>query len=153
MSASAPSPSRPHTFGKERRLVRRADFLRVQGSTFRVTTPSYVLLVAPRPEPNAASLPARLGLTVGKKVGGSPQRNRVKRVFRELFRAWPGQGLVPAGTDLVVIARASAPGLGLAEARQELEKVARLLVKRCEEAHAALARGPAEPHVAARPCT
>lgn len=149
MSADAlPAPSR--TFGKERRLVRRADFLRVQASTHRVATASYVLLVAPRPEAAREGLPSRLGLTVGKKVGHSPDRNRVKRVFRELFRLWPEPGLVPSGFDLVVIARAGAPKLGLAEARAEVQKVARLLAKRCEESLSALAHAPRAPHVPAR---
>lgn len=150
MSASARTFAPSQSFGKERRLVRRVDFLRVQGSTFRVTTPAYVMLVAPRTEPDGHALPARIGLTVGKKVGNSPQRNRVKRVLRELFRTWPPPGLVPPGIDLVVIARASAPALGLPDARREVEKVARLLVKRCEEARAALARAAPEPHVPPR---
>jgi ribonuclease P protein component len=155
MSASAPTHASPSTFGKERRLARRADFLRVQASTFRVSTRSFVLLVACRPEAredgSAAEAgeepPARLGLTVGKKVGGAPVRNRVKRVFRECFRLWPAPGLVPPGFDLVVIARGAAAGLDLARARAELEPVARLLTRRCEEARAALARAGAEPHV------
>ncbi|MBK6462341.1 MAG: ribonuclease P protein component [Myxococcales bacterium] len=152
MSASAPTPAPPSTFGKERRLVRRADFLRVQASTFRVSTRSFVLLVAcrPRDERDAGDVreePARLGLTVGKKVGGAPVRNRVKRVFRECFRLWPAPGLVPAGFDLVVIARGGAAGLDLARARAELEPVSRLLARRCEEARAALARADTGPHV------
>lgn len=32
---------------------------------------------------------SRLGLSVSKKVGNSPQRNRVKRVSRELFKFFP----------------------------------------------------------------
>lgn len=140
-------------------MARRADFLRVQGSPFRVTTPSYVLLVAARLEPEGATLPARLGLTVGKKVGRAPERNRVKRVFRECFRTWPTPGLVPAGFDLVVIARRSAVELGLVAAQAELGRVARLLARRCQEAREALttaraeearvtlARAPTTPHV------
>ncbi len=151
MSASAPTSASPSTFGKERRLARRADFLRVQASTFRVGTRSFVLLVACRPkalgDARVAEPPARLGLTVGKKVGGAPVRNRVKRVLRECFRLWPAPGLVPPGFDLVVIARGSAAGLDLARARAELEPVARLLARRCEEARAALARAEAAPHV------
>lgn len=147
MSASAPLPASPKTFGKDRRILRRADFLRVQGSTFRVSTSHYVLLVAPRPEPNGAELPSRLGLTVGKKVGSSPDRNRVKRVFRELFRLWSPPGLVPTGFDLVVIARMGAAKLGLVEARADVGRVARLLVKRCEEARAAVAQAPHPTHV------
>ena len=45
----------------------------------------------------------RLGLSVSRKVGGAVQRNRVKRLLREAFRAV--QHDLPAGLDLVVVAR------------------------------------------------
>ncbi len=49
---------------------------------------------------------ARLGLSVGKRVGGAVERNRVKRVLREQFsRIQPG---LPSGVDYVVIARPGA---------------------------------------------
>ncbi len=47
--------------------------------------------------------PARLGLSVSRKVGGSVERNRVKRVLREQFAAHAAS--VPQGHDVVVIAR------------------------------------------------
>lgn len=47
--------------------------------------------------------PARLGLSVSRKVGGAVERNRVKRVIREQFV--PRSTAVPAGCDVVVIAR------------------------------------------------
>ena len=46
---------------------------------------------------------ARLGLSVGRRVGGAVERNRVKRVLREQFSAI--QAGLPAGVDYVVIAR------------------------------------------------
>lgn len=47
--------------------------------------------------------PARLGLSVSRKVGGAVERNRVKRVLREQFAALaPG---LPTRIDVVVIAR------------------------------------------------
>ncbi len=49
---------------------------------------------------------ARLGLSVGRRVGGSVERNRVKRVLREQFaRMQPG---LAGGVDFVVIARPGA---------------------------------------------
>jgi ribonuclease P protein component len=47
--------------------------------------------------------PARLGLSVSKKVGGSVERNRVKRVLRERFAEIVHT--LPPGIDVVVIAR------------------------------------------------
>ena len=50
--------------------------------------------------------PARLGLSVSKKVGGAVERNRVKRVLREQFAAIAPT--LPGGIDVVVIARPGA---------------------------------------------
>lgn len=47
--------------------------------------------------------PARLGLSVGKRVGGAVERNRVKRVLREEFARV--QENLASGVDYVVIAR------------------------------------------------
>src|SRR5680860_1900245 len=57
-------------------------------------------------EDRPAGSPARLGLSVSRKVGGAVERNRVKRVLREQFATLaPG---LPGGIDVVVIARPGA---------------------------------------------
>ncbi len=149
MSAAIATAS--SSFGRERRLRRRTDFLRVQGSPFRVTTRHHVLLVAVRPEPEPYMLPSRLGLVVTKKVGNAVARNRTKRVLRECFRLWPIPGMVPPGFDLVVIARAGADALSYREAVATLAKVGGLLLKRCQEAREELAKSRRGPHVHAPP--
>jgi ribonuclease P protein component len=57
-------------------------------------------------EGRAPGTPARLGLSVSRKVGGAVERNRIKRVVREQFAAI-ADGL-PTGVDVVVIARPGA---------------------------------------------
>ena len=47
----------------------------------------------------------RLGLRVGRKVGNSVTRNRLKRILRELFRLQ--QNGLPESCDLVVVAHPS----------------------------------------------
>ncbi len=59
----------------------------------------------------------RVGLTVTKKVGISVQRNRIKRVIREVLRSLKG---IAPGNDLVVIARKSAVNLKYSQARDSL---------------------------------
>jgi ribonuclease P protein component len=51
-------------------------------------------------------VPARVGVTVSGKVGNSVIRNRIKRWVREYVRRHM-EGL-PAGSDLVILARNSA---------------------------------------------
>jgi ribonuclease P protein component len=113
-------------FGRDRRIRKRADFLRVQSGGQRASTPHFTLLVA-------AGLPgpSRLGIVVTKKVGNAVARNRVKRVCRECFRSWPD--FVPEGIDLVVIAKEGAPQLGLAAVRGEGERARKAVLKRCQE--------------------
>ena len=48
----------------------------------------------------------RLGLTVSRKVGGAPTRNRVKRRLREIFRRH--KTAFPEQQDVVIIARRAA---------------------------------------------
>lgn len=46
----------------------------------------------------------RLGITAGKKLGGSVERNRAKRRIRELFRLM--QPKLKGGADICIVARA-----------------------------------------------
>lgn len=50
----------------------------------------------------------RLGITVSKRVGNAVTRNRIKRWVREFARTAPPESWLPAGRDVVVIAKASA---------------------------------------------
>lgn len=120
-------------FGRERRLRSRRDILSVQQRGARVHTPHFVLIVAKGPDAAQAS---RLGVTVTRKIGDAVRRNRVKRVVREAFRLDPT--LLPHGVDLLVIAKAGAPLLGLAALRAEWATVRGLLARRAREALAAL---------------
>jgi ribonuclease P protein component len=84
------------------RLSRSGDFDRVfregrsHGNRF------LVLYAFPRPDPSPAE-PLRLGVSVGRKVGGAVERNRVKRLLREVF--WSAAERLPGGYDFVLVAR------------------------------------------------
>lgn len=120
--------------GRERRIRRRADFLRVQSNGQRATSRHFVLLVCARtPAPGtdeSALAPSRLGIVATRKVGDATMRNRIKRLCRECFRLWPS--FVPDGIDLVVIAREGADELTLDRVRDEWSRARPALLKRCE---------------------
>jgi ribonuclease P protein component len=62
----------------------------------------------------------RLGMAVARRIGGAVVRNRVKRRVRECFRL-ELRRLLPANTDLVVIARIGAGELESAAIAAELK--------------------------------
>jgi ribonuclease P protein component len=59
----------------------------------------------------------RLGLTVTKKVGISVQRNRIKRLIREVLRSLNG---ISSGNDLVVVARKATVDMEYSQAHSSL---------------------------------
>lgn len=64
------------------RLLRRSEFQSCFETGRRYFTKHFVVFALPRD----AREPWRLGLTVTRKTGSAPLRNRVKRVLREFFR-------------------------------------------------------------------
>jgi ribonuclease P protein component len=74
----------------------------------------------------------RLGLAIGRRVGGAVVRNRARRLLREAFRRNRDAG---AGSlDLVIVAKPSLAGRGLSEIEREyrrrIERVAQRRARR-----------------------
>lgn len=67
----------------------------------------------------------RLGVSVGRRVGGAVERNRVKRVMREAF--WELSDRLPESRDFVLVARPDAAELvereGLAGVVSQIEEI------------------------------
>jgi ribonuclease P protein component len=91
---------------KRRRLSRSAEFERVYRQGRSKGNRFLVLYAFPREEDSDGP---RLGLSVGRRVGGAVDRTRVKRVLREAF--WEEARRLPAGSDYVVVARPESLGL------------------------------------------
>ena len=83
---------------KRRRLSRSGEFDRVYREGSSHANRHLVLYRFPRPGDDEI----RLGISVGRKVGGAVERNRVKRALREAF--WSSEGL-SGGHDFVLVAR------------------------------------------------
>jgi ribonuclease P protein component len=94
---------------KRRRLSRSAEFERVYRQGRSKGNRFLVLYAFPREERDAEG--PRLGLSVGRRVGGAVDRTRVKRALREAF--WEEARRLPEGSDYVVVARPES--LALAE--------------------------------------
>ncbi len=106
-------------FPRTLRLLRKTQFDLVFKQGNRVPRKHLLMFV----KPNTLSSP-RLGIATGKRYGKAVERNRAKRIVREVFRRFIRQHL--AGIDLVVLVR---PGRGplrfdncLGEMRSGLKK-------------------------------
>jgi ribonuclease P protein component len=115
------------------RLSKSADFDRVYRQGRSVASRHLVLYAFPRtPGPVSGEgdeAAARLGVSVGRRVGGAVERNRVKRVLREAF--WSLADSLDDASDYVVVARrgsaAAAEADGLEALRGDLEGLLRRL--------------------------
>lgn len=102
-----------HGYPKTARLRRRREFLEVQREGTRRHTQHLVFIRRP-----AIGARSRLGVTVSTRVGDAVERNRVKRLLREVFR----RTRIAPPLDLVVIAKPGAKTLTYAQAANELAR-------------------------------
>lgn len=110
--------------GRERsgrgRLSRSGEFDRAYRDGSSHSNRYLVLYAFPRPQTEAEG--SRLGLSVGRAVGGAVRRNKVKRALREGFRVVASR--LPEHHDFVLVAR---PDIGDLVERDGTEGVTRCL--------------------------
>src|SRR5919201_3756307 len=114
--------------GKRRRLSRSAEFDRVFREGRSHASRYLVLHAFPRPE--ATEEEPRLGVSVGRKVGGAVERNRVKRLLREAF--WASADELPPGHDFVLVARPDAGELARERGEAGIEDALRELLSKAD---------------------
>ena len=101
------------SYGKEHRISRTADFWKDRRKRKKFDTEHFLLIL--RKNNKDAR---RLGLVVGRKVGGAVSRNRIKRLIREFFRL--NQEKIPESSDLIVLAKKDIRIKGYREVFDEL---------------------------------
>ena len=93
---------------RRRRLSRSGDFDRVyrEGSS---SANRFLVVYSFARREDEADHGARLGLSVGRKVGKAVTRNKVRRAVREGF--WELSELIQPGRDYVIVGRPGVEGL------------------------------------------
>jgi ribonuclease P protein component len=103
---------------RRHRLKKSAEFQRVRALKRSWAHPLLVLYTAD----NDLGV-ARVGISVSKRIGKAVTRNRVKRLIREAVR--PLLPSIPAGRDLVFIARSASANAGYLEMCETVGKLLR----------------------------
>src|SRR5262249_50574751 len=116
---SSPISDQSHRFPPRFRLRKRPEFVALQREGRRQTAPHFVVITRERQHP-----PSRLGVTTSRKVGGAPERNRIRRLVREFFRRH--QAALSPPCDVLVIARPGAASVRYADVDHELTRALRL---------------------------
>ena len=109
---------RRYFFRRENRVLKRRDYLDAyENGRMYKRRAARVFVLAREP----ASLPTRLGITASSKVGGAVQRNRLKRIAREVFRlALPD---LRPGYTLIVNYHRAAVEMDSAQIREQLHSI------------------------------
>ena len=100
-------------FSKSMRIKQGRDFARIRERGQRLALGCLVVNWQPRPEAPVS----RLGVITSSKIGGAVVRNRARRLMREAFRLHRHD--LAVAVDLVLVARASIAGKGLAEVEKD----------------------------------
>jgi len=119
-------------YPKTARLLKHSDFQRVYQKGGRQFTGNMTIFFLRREPANPEQRNLRVGLTVGKALGGSVERNRIRRRMREAVRlSLPKE---EAAVDVVFNPRKDVLSLPFPDLRDEVSRGLRLAVQRARKA-------------------
>jgi ribonuclease P protein component len=120
-----------NSFPKSKHLLKHSDFQHVYQNGRRQFTGNLTVFYLRRDEPESGTGP-RVGFTVGKVLGDSVERNRIKRRMREAARlSW---SVCEGPVDVVFNPRKSVLALSFAELVDEVARALRLAAERARVA-------------------
>ena len=103
-------------FTKADRILKRSEFLKLSILGKKTQNRHFIAIFSP-----GRCQRTRLGVTVARKVGNAPTRNRIKRFSREYFRL--NRHIITGHWDINLIAKKKAADLSLGQAFLSLKDV------------------------------
>jgi ribonuclease P protein component len=109
---------------RRRRLSRSGEFERVYREGRSHASRHLVVYAFPRSADDDRE--PRLGVSVGRKLGGAVERNRMKRLLRDAF--WASSAGLRGSHDFVIVARPAAGELAREGGEQAIEEALRAVL-------------------------
>jgi ribonuclease P protein component len=140
LDSAGDSTTRRLSFPRSSKLLKHGDFQRVYKAGRRHFSGLLTAFYLPRATgPNSRESGPRVGMTVGRVLGGAVDRNRIKRRLREAVRLHLAE--LPYAVDVVINPKKTVLKAGFVEVEQEVVRAFQAIRKHMESASQAKPAG------------